>query len=76
MKIVIQRSAEAKVEVEGEVKGSIKKGLLLLVCLEKGDSEATINEACEKLAKLRIFEDDNGKMNLNVSARPGANFVH
>jgi len=66
MKIVIQRSANSSVEVDGKIKASISKGLLLLVCLEKGDTEETLAEASEKISKLRIFEDDKGKMNLNL----------
>lgn len=66
MKIVVQRSAQSSVEVDGNIKGSIKGGLLLLVCLEKGDTEETLSQATQKISKLRIFEDDKGKMNLNI----------
>jgi D-tyrosyl-tRNA(Tyr) deacylase len=66
MKVVIQRVKNAKVEVEGEITGEISKGLLLLVCLEKGDDQSTIEKACKKILALRIFEDENGKMNQNV----------
>lgn len=66
MKIVIQRVKHAKVEVEGEITGKISKGLLLLVCLENGDDQTTIAKACKKILALRIFEDQDGKMNQNI----------
>lgn len=66
MKIVIQRVKHAKVEVEGEITGEISKGLLLLVCLENGDDQTTISKACKKILALRIFEDQDGKMNQNI----------
>ena len=66
MKIVIQRVKHAKVEVEGEITGEISKGLLLLVCLENGDDQTTIAKACKKILALRIFEDQDGKMNQNI----------
>lgn len=71
MKIVIQRVQEAKVEVENEVVGEIKNGLLLLVCFENGDDDSTITRAIEKVMKLRIFDDEAGKMNLDIQAVKG-----
>lgn len=64
---LLQRVKNASVTVNDQVIGVVGKGLLVLVCAEKGDSE----EQCEKLAKkvlaYRIFEDENGKMNKSVS---------
>lgn len=64
---LLQRVKNASVTVNDQVIGAVEKGLLILVCAEKGDSE----EQCEKLAKkvlaYRIFEDENGKMNKSVS---------
>lgn len=64
---LLQRVQSASVTVEGKVIGSAAKGLLVLVCAEKGDTK----EQCEKLAKkvlaYRIFEDEKGKMNKSLS---------
>lgn len=64
---LLQRVQSASVTVDGQVIGSAGKGLLVLVCAEKGDTV----EQCEKLAKkvlaYRIFEDENGKMNKSLS---------
>ncbi len=68
---LLQRVQSASVTVNGQVIGSAGKGLLVLVCAEKGDTE----EQCEKLAKkvlaYRIFEDQNGKMNKSLSEVKG-----
>lgn len=66
MKVVVQRVNEASVSVENEVVGSIPAGLMLLVCFEQGDDETSIHKAVEKISKLRIFEDTEGKMNLDI----------
>jgi len=66
MKAVIQRVSSAKVEVEGSVVGSINKGLLVLLGVEKGDTENDIAYISKKIANLRIFEDSASKMNLSV----------
>lgn len=67
MKVVVQRTAQAKVSVENEITGEIEKGLLLLVCLEVGDTEETYKKAAEKISALRIFEcPDTEKMNKTV----------
>jgi len=63
---VLQRVKEARVEVDGEVCGQIGPGLLVLVCAERGDSEAEADKLLAKLLKLRIFGDDEGKMNRSV----------
>ena len=66
MKAVLQRVAEARVEVAGETVGRIGRGLLVLVCAERGDSEAQSGKLLAKILKLRIFSDDAGKMNRSV----------
>ena len=63
---VLQRVKEARVEVDGEICGRIDQGLLVLVCAERGDSEAEADKLLAKLLKLRIFGDDAGKMNRSV----------
>jgi D-aminoacyl-tRNA deacylase len=67
MLAVVQRVLEARVEVAGRVVGEIERGLLVLVCAEPADTEATADKLLAKLLKLRIFSDDAGKMNLSVS---------
>jgi D-tyrosyl-tRNA(Tyr) deacylase len=66
MLAVIQRVAEARVDVDGEVIGAIGRGLLVLVCAERGDTEAQGERLLAKLLKLRIFSDEAGKMNRSV----------
>jgi D-tyrosyl-tRNA(Tyr) deacylase len=66
MLAVVQRVREASVEVDGRVTGAIGQGLLVLLCAERGDSEAQADKLLAKLLKLRIFSDDAGKMNRSV----------
>ena len=66
MLAVVQRVSEAKVVVEGRTVGEIGQGLLVLVCAERGDSEAQADKLLAKLLKLRIFSDQAGKMNRSV----------
>jgi len=63
---VLQRVREARVEVDGEVIGRIGYGLMVLVCAERGDTEAEAERLLAKLLKLRIFSDEAGKMNRSV----------
>jgi D-tyrosyl-tRNA(Tyr) deacylase len=63
---VLQRVSEASVRVDGAVIGQIGAGLLVLLCAEKGDTDAVAEKMLAKILKLRIFSDDAGKMNLNV----------
>jgi D-aminoacyl-tRNA deacylase len=72
MKVVVQRSKEAAVVVNGETVGAIDRGLVLLVGLTHEDTEADIRWMADKIAGLRIFEDDGGKMNLSVAEIGGA----
>lgn len=71
MKIVVQRVQEASVEVDNEVIGAIGSGLLLLVCFEQGDDDSALMKSIDKLTKLRIFDDADGKMNLDIGAVKG-----
>ena len=66
MEAVLQRVAEARVVIDGEVAGQIGQGLLVLLCAEHGDSEAQADKLLAKLLKLRIFSDEGGKMNRSV----------
>ncbi|WP_159881195.1 D-aminoacyl-tRNA deacylase [Paenibacillus puerhi] len=66
MKVVVQRSKAASVTVSGEIVGSIPGGLVLLVGVGEGDTEQDARYIAEKVAGLRIFEDEHGKMNLSV----------
>ena len=66
MKSVIQRVSQARVMVGGVVIGEIGTGLLVLLCAERGDSEAQADKLLAKILKLRIFSDDDGKMNRSV----------
>lgn len=66
MKLVIQRVKEAKVCVEGNITGSINKGLLVLLGVGAEDTKEMVDKYVEKLVKLRIFADADGKTNLSV----------
>ena len=66
MKAVLQRVSEARVTVEGELIGEIGQGLLVLLCAERGDTEAIADKLLAKLLKLRIFSDEAGKMNRSL----------
>lgn len=72
MRSVVQRVLSASVDVEGETVGKIEKGLLVLLGVEKGDTEKDAAYMGDKLLKLRIFEDEQGKMNLSVKDVGGA----
>lgn len=66
MRAVLQRVSQASVRVDGAVIGQIDTGLLVLLCAEKGDTDAVADKMLAKMLKLRIFSDDAGKMNLSV----------
>ena len=66
MLALIQRVSEARVAVAGRTVGEIGRGLLVLVCAERGDTEAQADKLLAKILKLRIFSDAAGKMNLSV----------
>ena len=72
MRTVIQRVSEASVTIDGSVHGDIGRGYMILVGIADSDDEAVINKMADKIARLRIFEDENGKMNLNLEQVSGA----
>ena len=72
MKAVIQRVSRAKVTVDGKITGEIGEGLMILVCAMQGDTEAQADQLAAKIAKLRIFKDEAGKMNRSVKDIGGA----
>ncbi|MCC3376392.1 D-aminoacyl-tRNA deacylase [Cohnella sp. REN36] len=71
MKVVLQRVSEARVRVKDETVGEIGRGLLLLVGIGQEDGEADVAWMADKVAGLRIFEDEEGKMNLSVKEVDG-----
>jgi D-tyrosyl-tRNA(Tyr) deacylase len=66
MRLILQRVSSASVEVQGEVISAIERGLLVLVGIEHGDGAAQVEAAAAKMAGLRIFDDQSGRMNLDV----------
>lgn len=68
---LLQRVSEASVSVENNIVGEIAQGLLVLLAIEPGDSEVKAKRLAERVAGYRIFEDENGKMNLNVKQISG-----
>ena len=66
MRAVIQRVTHAQVTVEGEVVAKIGRGVMILLVVAPGDTLATAEQMADKIAHLRIFEDENEKMNLSV----------
>jgi D-tyrosyl-tRNA(Tyr) deacylase len=66
MRVVIQRSKQAQVTVDGTITGAIRHGLVLLVGVTLADTEQDAKYLADKVAGLRIFEDESGKMNLSV----------
>lgn len=72
MRAVVQRVLEASVEVEGKIVSKIGQGLLVLVGTIKGDTEGDASYIATKILGLRIFSDENGKMNLDVSQVGGS----
>lgn len=67
MRVVIQRVSEASVKVDGNIVGEIKHGLMLLVGVEENDQETDAEWLVQKILNLRIFGDENGKLNLSVT---------
>ena len=66
MRIVVQRVTRSSVTIKGELISEIGKGLMALIGVQEGDTEKDAQLAAEKIAGLRIFEDEAGKMNLSV----------
>ncbi len=67
MIVVLQRVTESHVDVDGKTIGAIGKGLMVLVCAEKGDTDEKAVQLAQKLLRYRVFEDDAGKMNKSVT---------
>jgi D-tyrosyl-tRNA(Tyr) deacylase len=68
---LLQRVSQARVVVDGAVTGAIDRGLMVLVCAERGDTEAQADALLAKLLGYRVFGDEAGKMNLNVAQVAG-----
>jgi len=71
MRVVLQRVKHASVTIEGKMVSKIEKGMLILLGIEDTDSQADIDWLCNKLVKLRIFEDGDNAMNLNIAQVEG-----
>lgn len=72
MRLVIQRVSHASVTVEGEQTGSIEKGFLVLIGISRTDTKDVADKLIKKLVGLRIFEDENGKTNLDLKSVNGS----
>jgi D-tyrosyl-tRNA(Tyr) deacylase len=75
MRVLIQRVSSAKVVVEGRTTGEINKGLLVFLCALKGDGDNDLDYLVKKVCGIRIFPDDQGKMNLSVADVKGSVLV-
>ena len=71
MRFVIQCVSHAEVEIEGRITGAIGKGFLVLIGVSAEDTQAVADRMIDKMLKLRIFEDENGKTNLNLASVNG-----
>lgn len=71
MKLVIQRVTHASVTIDGETVGSIGRGYMVLIGIGREDNEETVRKYADKMLKLRIFEDENGKTNLSLGQVDG-----
>ncbi|HRE41059.1 MAG TPA: D-aminoacyl-tRNA deacylase [Ignavibacteria bacterium] len=71
MKAVIQRVLKSSVEIQGKIYSEIGSGLLVFLGIVKGDTDKNLRELTDKIINLRIFEDENGKMNLNIKEIQG-----
>lgn len=72
MRVVVQRVKYAKCHIDGQTYSSIEHGFMCLVGLKEGDSLADVEKMADKVSKLRIFDDDHGKMNLDLKAVGGS----
>ncbi|PZO66447.1 MAG: D-tyrosyl-tRNA(Tyr) deacylase [Paracoccus denitrificans] len=75
MRVLIQRVTAAKVQVDGQTIGEIGPGLMILCCAMQGDDEASADKLAARVAKLRIFRDEAGKMNKSLLDTGGASLV-
>ena len=71
MRFLVQRVSKAKVIVDNEIVGKIEKGFMTLIGIKQGDTKNEADKLIKKMLKLRIFEDENGKMNLNIKQVDG-----
>ena len=72
MKLVIQRVKHASVTIDGNIHGQIKKGFMILVGIKDEDTKEVVEKMADKVSKLRIFTDEEDKMNLNLSQVDGS----
>ena len=75
MKAVVTRVASASVEIEGKINGAIDRGFLVLLGVGPNDNEKTAQKMADKICNLRVFEDENGKMNLDLATVGGSLLV-
>jgi D-tyrosyl-tRNA(Tyr) deacylase len=75
VRALLQRVHNARVCIDGETAGEIGPGLLILICAMQGDTEAEADRLAAKIAKLRIFGDSAGKMNLSLTETGGAALI-
>jgi D-aminoacyl-tRNA deacylase len=75
VRAVVQRVASASVTVDGAVTGQIGAGFLILICAMQGDTDAQADKMAAKIAKLRVFRDDAGKMNLSIRDIAGSALI-
>ncbi len=75
MRAVVTRVSSASVTIDGKVEGAIGRGFLVLLGVGPGDTEAVCDRMAEKVCNLRVFEDGNGKMNLDLAQAGGALLV-
>lgn len=75
MKAVVTRVANARVEIDGVVNGAIGPGFLILLGVGPNDDEKIVRKLAEKICNLRVFEDENGKMNLDLATVGGSLLV-
>lgn len=72
MKLVIQRASEASVKIEDEIFGKIQQGLVILIGIEEQDTTEDADWLIQKISQLRVFSDENGKMNLSIQEIKGS----
>ena len=72
MRLVIQRVSEASVTIDGTIKGQIGRGLVILLGIQPDDDHSDIEWLCKKVTNMRIFNDEEGKMNLSIHDIKGA----
>jgi D-tyrosyl-tRNA(Tyr) deacylase len=75
VRAVLQRVSRASVTVEGRITGEIGPGLMILICAMEGDTDTQADQLAAKIAKMRIFKDEAGKMNLSIRDIGGAALV-